>query len=279
MIFTPQPVVNPVVQSTSIFAVGNEANSASAPDSITADSSGNIFIEYGNGNGADSTGKLHNGSTSTIVEYDRVGRIEHSYSIPGSEDGLKIDPTTGKLWALHNEDGNSFLYLIDPAKHTVSGPLSYASPPYIYGATSTRGYDDVAFSNGQVFLSHTNPASIGDAVVQTLDNGHNPTGTLHATSILRLGDTGTDLTTGAVNQPLPVADPDSLKSLADGTLVLTGDHDRGLTFIHDPGTVQQFESFVTLPDGLCCKVWWSARVGFRRAGPSWIMLPPGTTQR
>ena len=245
MVFTPTAVVNPVVQSTKIFAVGGEVN-ATAPDSVTQDGSGNTFIEYGNG--ADSTGTLPNGGSSTIVEYDSIGRVEHTYTIPGSEDGLKYNPVTGKVWALHNQDGNSSLYLIDPVKHTVSAPLSYDNG-YVYGANSVRGYDDVAFDKGQVFLSYTSPARTGDPVVQLLDNGNSPSGTLHTTSILRLGDTGTNLVTAAVNQALPVGDPDSLKALADGTLVLTSDHDASLTFIYDPGTAQQTESFVNLPAG------------------------------
>lgn len=245
MVFTPTDVVNPVVQSTKIFAVGGEAD-ATAPDSVAMDDSGNTFIEYGNG--ADSTGLLANGGSSTIVEYDAIGRIEQSTTIPGNEDGLKYNPSTGQIWALHNQDGNSSIYLIDPQTFSVSAPLAYAAP-YVYGANSSRGYDDVAFDNGQVYLSYTNPAHIGDSVVQQLDNGNSPSGTLHTTSIVRLGDTGTNLTTGAVNQPLPVGDPDSLKALDDGTLILTSDHDAALTFIYNPGTAQQTESFVNLPAG------------------------------
>ena len=243
MIFTPTPVAGPVVQQTSIYAVGGDVN-ATQPDSVTTDGSGDTFIEYGNG--ADSTGKLPVQGSSTIVEYNAIGAIEHTYSLPGEIDGLKYNPTTGKVWALHNQDANSALYLIDPKTQTVSAALHYASP-YVYGAASSRGYDDVAFSKGQVFVSYTNPKQVGDSVVQILNNGNNPAGPLTTTSILRLGDTGTNLTTGAVNQPLPVNDPDSLKALPDGTLMLTSDHDAGLTFIYNPGTTAQTESFVQLP--------------------------------
>jgi hypothetical protein len=86
-------------------------------------------------------------------------------------------------------------------------------------------------------------------VVDQLDNGNNPTDVLKTTSIVRLGDTGTNLVTGEINQALPVSDPDSLKSLVDGTLLLTSDHDATLTFISKPGTDQQSASFITLPAG------------------------------
>src|SRR4030088_763986 len=103
---------------------------SSAPDSITMEN-GSFFIEYGNG--ADSTGA---GGSSTILQYDKVGRIEYSYSIPGSVDGLKYNPVTGEIWALQNQDGNSTLTLIDPKTHEVAAPLSFAIP------SATRRYDD-----------------------------------------------------------------------------------------------------------------------------------------
>lgn len=166
---------------------------------------------------------------------------ENTYTLAGSVDGLKFHPVTGDIWALQNQDGNSTLTLIDPATDQVSTPLSIAE------TTPTNGYDDVAFDNGKVYVSRTNPGSSGDPVVQTVDNGNSPCGTVQTTAILRLGDTGTNLATGATNQPLPVNDPDLLKTLADHTLVLTSDHDASYTFIHDPGTAQQTASFITLP--------------------------------
>ena len=240
--FAPSAVSGPVVQSQSIFALGSEAKNATAPDSITR-GDGSYFVEYGNG--ADSTGRK---GSSTIVQYSPIGKILHSYTLPGEVDGLKFNPNTGKLWALDNQDGNSKLYLIDPITHQVSKPLTYA-PPYVYGANSTRGFDDVAFDGGKVFLSYTNPANIGDPVVVELNNGNNPIGPLTLTSILRFGDTGTNLTTGQVNQPIPITDPDSLKTLPDGSLILTGGADSSLVFISHPGTAQQSVSFVNLPAG------------------------------
>ncbi len=244
--FQADAVSGPVVQSTSIFALGAEAGGATAPDSVTM-GNGSIWVEYGNG--ADSTGKLPNGGSSTIVQYSAQGNIENTFTLPGSIDGLKYDPVTQQVWALENQDANSSLFLIDPQTGTVGPALSYASPPYVYGADSARGYDDVAFVGNKVFLSYTGPANVGDSVVQQLNQGNSPTDPLHTTSILRLGDTGTNLVTGQTNQPLPVADPDSLKTLSDGSLILTSDHDASLTIIANPGTAQQTASFVNLPAG------------------------------
>ncbi len=239
------PANAPTVTQTRILATGSEVGGATAPDSVTMGDN-SYFVEYGNN--ADSTGKLPVQGASTIVQYSLTGAVEHTYKLPGSIDGLKFDPSTGQLWALKNQDANSYLYLIDPKTGSVGGKLSYGSG-YVYGANSQRGFDDVAFDGKKVFLSYTNPANTGDPVIEQLVNGHSPSGTLTLQSILRLGDTGTDLTTGAVNQPLPVADPDSLKTLSDGSLILTSDHDASLTIVAHPGTVNQTASFVTLPAG------------------------------
>jgi len=228
---------DPTIIRTKIFAVGADA-SGTAPDSIALGKNGIVFAEYGNGVPSDGTG-----GGSTIVEYSRSGAILNTFNFAGSDDGLKVDPVTGKLWVLQNQDGNSTLTVVDPVTGQTTGPLSYAVP------SPTQGYDDVAFTGGKVYMSHTNPAAPTDSVVVQLDNGNNPTGTLKTTAILRQGDTGTNLLTGETNQALPVSDPDSLKSLADGTLVLTSGSDSALTFIQHPGTDQQTESFIALPAG------------------------------
>ncbi len=230
----------PTVQSTNIFATAPD--NATAPDSITSGNN-SIWVEYGNNAKSDGS----NGS-STIAQYDLLGTPQSTYTLPGLADGLKVDPTTGDVWALQNQDGNATLTLIDPSTKQVSAPLSYAAP-YTYGADSSRGYDDVAFVGRKVFLSYTNPVNPGDPVIQQLTNGTAPFGSLQTTNVLRLGDTGTNLATGETNQPLPVTDPDSLKSLPDGSLILTGEKDQSFTIVSNPGTTQQSASFVTLPTG------------------------------
>ncbi len=228
----------PTIQSTSIFATAPDG--AKSPDSITAGNN-SIWVEYG-----DSAKSDGSGGSSTIVQYDLLGTVQNTYTLPGLADGLKVDPATGDVWALQNQDGNSTLTLLDPGTNQVSSPLSYAAP-YTYGATSTRGYDDVAFVGQKVFLSYTNPKNPGDPVVQQLTNGTAPFGSLQTTNILRFGDTGTNLVTGETNQPLPVTDPDSLKALPDGSLILTGEGDKAFTIITNPGTTQQSASFLNLP--------------------------------
>jgi hypothetical protein len=128
----------------------------------------------------------------------------------------------------------------------------YKSPPYVYGPYGTansRGYDDVAFLGGKVYLSYTNPVNPTDPVLQILGNGNNPTGTLTTTTILTAQHVG--LTSG--NEP----DIDSLKTTPSGELVLTtegdgpgsGDLVGEFTLISHPGNASQTVANVPVTSG------------------------------
>jgi hypothetical protein len=223
--------------SVSVFATGGAG--ATQPDSITS-GDGSVWVEYGNN--AVSTGGSGN---STIVQYSASGSVQHVYTVAGLVDGLKFNPVTGMVWALQNNDGNATLSLINPATMSVSAPLSYASPPYVYGPNSGRGYDDVAFLKGKVYLSYTNPVNPTDPVLQMLNQGNSPSGTLTTTTILTAQQTNPLFTSASQNPP----DTDSLRTTPDGKLVLTSEGD-GLgaafnssdgryTLISNPGTAQQ----------------------------------------
>jgi hypothetical protein len=217
----------PPTVSVSTFATGG-AVSASQPDSIT-DGAGSVWVEYGNG--ADSTGASGN---STIVRYSPSGAVQQTYTVAGLVDGLKFNPVTGMVWALQNNDGNSTLSIINPTTNTVSSALMYQSP------SSARGYDDVAFLGGKVYMSYSNPVNPTDPVVQMLTQGNTPSGTLTTTNILTAQQGG--LTSGT-NEP----DIDSLKSTPNGKLVLTTEGDGPgccdpvgeFTLISNPGTAGQ----------------------------------------
>ena len=229
----------PTLDSIKIFATGT-AVGGTQPDSVTI-GNGSVWIEYGNG--ADSTGA---GGSSTIVQYNvATGAIQHQYTISGLVDGLKIDPTTGLVWALQNNDANSTLTLINPITHVVSAPLHYG-PPYMYTTPGplARGYDDVAFDGSKVFLSYTNPANPTDPVVQELNQGHHPAGLLTTTNILLNEQTDTN------------SDTDSLKTTPNGSLVLTSEGDGPgsgsngvITLISNPGEPDQSVKDVLVTDG------------------------------
>lgn len=194
---------------------------------------GSIWVSYTNG--SYSTGL--NGS-STVVQYNLDGSVHKTLTIAGSVDGLKIEPKAGLLWALQNQDGNSTLTLIDPKTGiTPNSPLHYQI------TSSMQGYDDVAFLDGQVFLSYTNPAAVTDPTIQRLENRVSP---LVVTPILTMGATGVNLATGQSNQPTSQNDPDSLKSTPGGGLILSSGDDGQLIFVLHPGTDDQKLAFLSL---------------------------------
>ncbi|WP_426418342.1 hypothetical protein [Bradyrhizobium genosp. A] len=221
-----------VISGTHTFTSGTPIG-ATSPDSITIEN-GTFFVEYGNG--ADSHGAS---GSSTIVQYDTHGTVEHTYSIAGSVDGLKYNPYTGQIWALQNQDGNSTLTLIDPVTHKVTGPLSFANP------SATRGYDDVVFKGDKVFLSYTNPNGVGDPTLVELLNGDHPSGTLLTTTVLADGAMGINTVTGAT-EVVPQSDPDSLKLAANGDLIFTDNADGTIIDVQNPGTSSQAISFTTI---------------------------------
>ncbi len=232
------PTTDPQALSSFIFASAPAGDTK--PDSITI-GGGSMWVEYGNG--ANSAG----GGTSKIVQYSMNGQVQATYTANGLADGLKYDPVTGNVWVMNNNDGNANLQFIDPRTAQISGSLTYAAP-YVYGANSGSGYDDAVFEGQRVFISKTNPANPGDAVVQELLNGTAPFGKLQTSTILSYGDSETNILTGKTEM-LPVSDPDSLKALPDGALMLTSEADGALTFIKHPGTSQQTASFLKLPAG------------------------------
>src|ERR1700721_2725507 len=70
----------------------------SAPDSIAV-LGGHVFVGYGDGHLPDGS----DGLNSQVVEYKMDGSVVHTYTVPGHNHGLKVDPVTTKLWALQNK--------------------------------------------------------------------------------------------------------------------------------------------------------------------------------
>ena len=194
---------------------------------------GSVWISYQNG--ADSTGLF---GSSTVVRYSLTGAVQQTWSIPGNVDGLRID-TAGIAWALQNNDANSSLTAINPITNTTT--------LYTYGSSYTnvanRGFDDVVFTHGNTFLSETNPPSGDDPVVLRLTTGL--ISPLQVSHVLNSQFTGTNLATGMTATDT-ITDSDSLILAPNGDLVLTGEADHQLVFIHNAGTLSQSESFINL---------------------------------
>jgi len=205
---------------------------ASGPDSITT-GAGSIWVSYAGGTTADGSQPA---GVSTVVRYDQAGKVQNSFSIAGSVDGLKYNPNNGTIWALQNQDANSNLTIIDPKTNTTTS-VAYAI------VSQSQGYDDVAFRGKDAFLSYTNPAAPGDVTVQKIVPGTSP---IAVTPILTAGAPGTNLVTGLAGFVPGTADPDSLKLAPNGDLVQTSGNRDTLVFIHNPGTAQQTVGYLPL---------------------------------
>ena len=194
---------------------------ASAPDSI-AMVKGNVWIAYGNGGKPDGS----DGGKSTIVEYSDQGKVLQSLTVVGHSDGLRLDPRTGKLWALQNEDSHPNLVLIDPATGAME---QYSFGPTPHGG----GYDDIAFLGGAIYISASNPTAdakgnvAGPSIVRvTLGADHKVT----VTPVLPGLPKAIDATTGA-STVLNLTDPDSMTITPTGDLLLDDQGDAKLVLL------------------------------------------------
>lgn len=183
------------------FATGTPIG-ASNPDSI-AISGGNVFIGYANN--SDSAGGL---GFSTIAQYTTTGTLQKSYVMNGGNDGLRVDPSTGLVWVLQNQDGNSVLNVLNPANGFMSqyGYAGNAHPDY-------SGYDDIVFSGGTAYLSATNPADADGTVLYSASTTLPATsasspGLIQLTPVLKSGK---------------LSDTDSLAISPDGKSLLLDD--------------------------------------------------------
>jgi hypothetical protein len=158
------------------------------------------------------------------------GRPTRSWSVLGKNDGLRLNPFTGKLWATRNEDDKPGLTVIDP----VSG----AQADYTITPSHGGGYDDLAFTRQGTFVVASAPTATGAHVpaIQRITSLAGGVATLQ--TVLFDDSTAVDRTTGKT-VTLALSDPDSLWITANGELALTCQGDRQVIFIRNPGRSSQ----------------------------------------
>ena len=199
----------------------------SKPDSLAL-VGGNIWIGYGGEGKPDGS----DGAMSQIVEYSLDGKVLKTLTVKGHNDGLKLDPTTKKVWALQNEDGDANLVIIDPATDAME---TYAFEQGKHGG----GIDDVVFKNGVAFVSASNPSTdggkknLGSSVLfAKLTKDHKV-----AVYPAFLGTPGvTDMINGK-SETLNLTDPDSLTQTPSGDLLMTDQDGGQLLFIHKTAAI------------------------------------------
>jgi len=116
-------LVAPPDWKISLWAVGGAKYSN--PDSIEIDGQ-NIWVGYQNASVKDGS---NNAITSTIIEYTLQGKVVNTWSVPGHNDGLRVDPSTHKVWITSNEDAAPVLEIIDPTNPTPQAITATTTSP------------------------------------------------------------------------------------------------------------------------------------------------------
>jgi hypothetical protein len=210
--------------SVSVFAVGNDKYTA--PDSIAL-AHGHIFVGYGGPGLPDGS----DGKSSYILEYTMTGAEVHVYAVLGHNDGLKLNPYDGKLYALQNEDANPNLVIIDPETKTQTGPIKFAALPDHGG-----GYDDMVFLNHKLYISCSNPAhnpNTRSAIVEA------KVGSLIRVREVLAGNATAITVPTSTTTTLNLQDPDSMIATPEGDLFLDSQGDSEVILVRHPDTDDQ----------------------------------------
>jgi hypothetical protein len=211
--------------SVKVFAKGVPGQ-LTAPDSIAV-TRDRVYIGYGDGH--DPAGL--DGKKSQIVEYTKTGQQLFVYNVLGHNDGLKVEPCTGKIWAMQNEDANPNLVIIDPATREQTLYTFAEAPPH------GGGYDDIVFRNDEVYFSASNPANNPNtkpAIVRAklVEN------TIEVEALLEGDAQAKDVVTGTA-VTLNLQDPDSMTLDTLGDIVLDSQADSELVLVRRPGSKHQ----------------------------------------
>ncbi len=172
------------------------------------------------------------------------GSVLNQYTLAGSNDGLKFDPSSGLLWALHNQDGNAFATTLNPTTGQQSQQYPFSAAPH------GGGYDDISFLNGKTYVSASNPSVDANNKVNgapSISSVQLTGGKAVVTGVLANNAIATNVLTGktlVTNQ----TDPDSMTTTPTGGLVLDSQQDGQLLFVNGVGTSKQTVSDLFLVD-------------------------------
>jgi len=220
----------------SVFSVAPPAG-ATKPDDLAVSANGtHLWVGYGNG--VDTTGKS---GSSNVVEYDIAsGAVLKNISIPGHVDGLKINPSTGDVWATENEDGNPTLAVID---HTSGAFTIYRFSPTLI----TGGLDDLVFAAApregsgrdpdsplDVFLVASSQVDTTTPVVVRISGPLGTTNTRVGATLPGAPQTVWNVVTNSAETTDMIGDPDSMTVDPAGELVLDNRSDDSLYIVRDP---------------------------------------------
>jgi len=207
---------------------GVPPSGATKPDDVAVSADGkDLWVGYGNG--VDTTGK---GGPSNAVEYDiGSGAVLQNVSVPGHLDGLKINPTTGDVWATENEDGNPTLAIIKPK----NGKFKiYTFDPTLI----TGGMDDLVItgpSSKDVFIVTSSQTDITKPVIVQLSRKPQKANTALLSTLVGNPSSVWNVVTNEAETTDQIGDPDSITLDAAGELVLDNRSDDSLYIVRAPG--------------------------------------------
>ena len=217
---------------------GTPPAGATQPDDLAVSANGkHLWVGYGNG--VDTTGK---GGPSNVVEYDIAsGAVLNNISIPGHLDGLKINPSTGDVWATENEDGNPTLAVID---HESGAFKIYRFDP----ALITGGFDDLVFvarphedsqhdshSPVDVYVVTSSQADTTTPVIVRISGPLRATNTQVKSALPGAPQSVWNVVTNQAETTDMIGDPDSMTLDPAGELVLDNRSDDSLYIVRNPG--------------------------------------------
>jgi hypothetical protein len=210
---------------------GMPPGGATAPDDLAISADGkDLWVGYGNG--VDTPGAS---GSSNAVEYDiSSGAVLQNVSVPGHMDGLKINPTTGDVWATENEDGNPTLAVINHKNGTFK--IFKFDPTLITG-----GMDDLVFEGDKskdVFIVTSSQSDITKPVIVRIKGPLKKKNT-ELTSVLAGNPSSVlNVVTNMVENADQMGDPDSMTLDSAGELVLDNRDDvdaSSLYIVRNPG--------------------------------------------
>ena len=210
---------------------GTPPAGATQPDDLAISANGtHLWVGYGNG--VDTTGK---GGPSNVVEYGiPTGAVLKNISIPGHVDGLKINPSTGDVWATENEDGNPTLAVID---HTSGAFTIYRFSPTLV----TGGFDDLVIASTpggdsppNVFLVTSSQVDTTTPVIVRISGPVRNTNTPVEATLPGAPQAVWNVVTNTSETADMIGDPDSMTLDPAGELVLDNRSDDSLYIVRGP---------------------------------------------
>ena len=227
---------------------------------------GHIFVGFQNGVGSMGETSPLGDKDSTIVEFDLQGHEIAQWDVVGKNDGLGADPSTNRLIATVNEDGNSSVYLINPTAGSTPEHFRYSGPLPHGGGT-----DAISVYHGTVLITASAPGSTGKAAPQptypavyrvTFDPGTH-VATFHGifSDQATASVANSNLATSGKSSQLALTDPDSSELVPSfatrfgGDFMLNSQGDLEEIFVHNPSASNQSLSVLKLSAAVDDAAW------------------------